>query len=42
MEKRGGVIGLDELWCAWNRARGVGKSRPASISSISPFAWWSA
>lgn len=25
IEKRGGVIGLDELWCVWNRARGVGE-----------------
>ncbi|EGU11464.1 Vacuolar protein sorting-associated protein 36 [Rhodotorula toruloides ATCC 204091] len=23
MEKQGGVIGLDEVWCLWNRARGV-------------------
>lgn len=26
MEKHGGIVGLDEVWCLWNRARGVGKS----------------
>lgn len=23
-----GIIGLDEVWCGWNRARGVGTSSP--------------
>ena len=25
-KKGRGMIGLDEVWCAWNRARGVGES----------------
>lgn len=25
-----GVIGMDEAWCGWNRARGVGTSSPPS------------
>lgn len=27
MEKHGGIVGLDEVWCLWNRARGVGASQ---------------
>lgn len=26
MERHGGIVGLDEVWCLWNRARGVGAS----------------
>lgn len=26
MERQGGIVGLDEVWCLWNRARGVGAS----------------
>jgi ESCRT-II complex subunit VPS36 len=32
MEK--GMVGLDEAWCVWNRARGVGKF-PSPLSSSS-------
>lgn len=24
MKQHNGIIGLDEVWCAWNRARGIG------------------
>ncbi|KPV71901.1 uncharacterized protein RHOBADRAFT_47352 [Rhodotorula graminis WP1] len=25
MERKGGIVGLDEVWCLWNRARGVAR-----------------
>ncbi|KAJ8291996.1 Vacuolar protein-sorting-associated protein 36 [Rhodotorula toruloides] len=31
MDKQGGVIGLDEVWCLWNRARGVALVSPADL-----------
>ncbi|BGP35226.1 Vacuolar protein-sorting-associated protein 36 [Rhodotorula toruloides] len=31
MQKQGGVIGLDEVWCLWNRARGVALVSPADL-----------
>ncbi|GEM11479.1 vacuolar protein sorting protein VPS36 [Rhodotorula toruloides] len=31
MEKQGGVIGLDEVWCLWNRARGVSLVSPVDL-----------
>lgn len=30
-----GVMGLDEVWCLWNRARGVGESAQARLHSFS-------
>lgn len=30
MDRKGGIVGLDEVWCLWNRARGVGTFRPPS------------
>ncbi|GAA6018704.1 hypothetical protein JCM11491_001272 [Sporobolomyces phaffii] len=32
IDARGGVIGLDELWCAWNRARGVALVSPSDLA----------
>lgn len=29
---RKGIIGLDEIWCLWNRARGVGEWRVLALS----------
>ncbi|GAA5970357.1 hypothetical protein JCM3765_000361 [Sporobolomyces pararoseus] len=37
IEKRGGVIGLDELWCVWNRARGVALVSPKSLKLSVPY-----
>ena len=30
-----GVVGLDEVWCLWNRARGVCKSAPVNLVALS-------
>jgi ESCRT-II complex subunit VPS36 len=37
IEKRGGVIGLDELWCVWNRARGVSLVSPKNFKNSVQF-----
>ncbi|GAA5911964.1 uncharacterized protein JCM6883_000747 [Sporobolomyces salmoneus] len=37
LEKRGGVIGLDELWCVWNRARGVALVSPKALKLSVPY-----
>ncbi|KAG9014000.1 hypothetical protein FRB94_000197 [Tulasnella sp. JGI-2019a] len=31
-----GVIGMDEVWCGWNRARGVALIPPSSLTSVIP------
>ncbi|GAA5989785.1 hypothetical protein JCM10908_002321 [Rhodotorula pacifica] len=31
MEKQGGIVGLDEVWCLWNRARGVALVSPKDL-----------
>ena len=32
--QRRGVMGLDEVWCLWNRARGVGE--PLALTHFAP------
>ncbi|KAK4048559.1 Vacuolar protein-sorting-associated protein 36 [Microbotryomycetes sp. JL201] len=32
-----GVMGLDEVWCLWNRARGVALVPPSSLRSCAPY-----
>ncbi|GAA5943032.1 ESCRT-II subunit protein VPS36 [Sporobolomyces koalae] len=33
VEEKGGIVGLDEVWCRWNRARGVALVSPKSFKS---------
>ncbi|GAA6011479.1 hypothetical protein JCM10207_002633 [Rhodosporidiobolus poonsookiae] len=33
LEDRGGIVGLDEVWCVWNRARGVALVSPSDLRS---------
>ncbi|GAA5926199.1 hypothetical protein JCM1841_001153 [Sporobolomyces salmonicolor] len=37
LEGRGGVMGLDEVWCVWNRARGVALVSPKDLRSAAPY-----
>ncbi|KAK4053648.1 Vacuolar protein-sorting-associated protein 36 [Microbotryomycetes sp. JL221] len=32
-----GVMGLDQVWCLWNRARGVALVPPSSLRSCAPY-----
>ncbi|KAG8931841.1 hypothetical protein FRC02_002076 [Tulasnella sp. 418] len=36
MKLHHGIIGLDEVWCAWNRARGVALVPPSSLMTVIP------
>ncbi|POY72904.1 hypothetical protein BMF94_4065 [Rhodotorula taiwanensis] len=37
MEKHGGIVGLDEVWCLWNRARGVALVSPKDLRLAAPY-----
>ncbi|GAA5903000.1 hypothetical protein JCM5296_004513 [Sporobolomyces johnsonii] len=37
LEGRGGIMGLDEVWCVWNRARGVALVSPKDLRSAAPY-----
>ncbi|GAA5846670.1 hypothetical protein JCM9279_003403 [Rhodotorula babjevae] len=37
MERKGGIVGLDEVWCLWNRARGVALVSPKDLRLAAPF-----
>ncbi|GJN93922.1 hypothetical protein Rhopal_006981-T1 [Rhodotorula paludigena] len=37
MQRQGGVIGLDEVWCLWNRARGVALVSPKDLRLAAPY-----
>ncbi|BGP43347.1 Vacuolar protein-sorting-associated protein 36 [Rhodotorula kratochvilovae] len=37
MDRAGGVIALDEVWCLWNRARGVALVSPKVLRLAAPY-----
>ncbi|GAA5973602.1 hypothetical protein JCM11641_007143 [Rhodosporidiobolus odoratus] len=37
VERGGGVVGLDEVWCSWNRARGVALVSPKDLRLTAPY-----
>lgn len=37
MERHGGIVGLDEVWCLWNRARGVALVSPKDLRLAAPY-----
>ncbi|BGP58085.1 hypothetical protein JCM8202_006214 [Rhodotorula sphaerocarpa] len=37
MERQGGIVGLDEVWCLWNRARGVALVSPKDLRLAAPY-----
>ncbi|KAG8943118.1 hypothetical protein FRC04_003198 [Tulasnella sp. 424] len=36
MGEHNGIMGLDEVWCAWNRARGISLLPPSTLISVAP------
>ncbi|KAG8920743.1 hypothetical protein FRC00_009578 [Tulasnella sp. 408] len=36
MGEHNGIMGLDEVWCAWNRARGISLLPPSTLISVIP------
>lgn len=36
MGEHNGIMGLDEVWCAWNRARGISLLPPSTLISVVP------